>query len=235
MTGSRQTSGGVVQTSGGVAQTADTTLLIDNWESGDQRHWTNTGDTSVTTTSLLGTYSLEHTSASFIKVTSGTGITDPAPNYPAKGATVSWVVDTDALATDIWLVAFGSGNGTSSSDYNIHVNLQADGDVALREEVAGTESAIAADTTSPAAANAVYEATLQWHNGDDAPNNDATATLYEYDTTTATRGTQVAQVQGTVDPSHDSNNNGAVELWFGGDATQVERVDEVRILNGKTL
>jgi hypothetical protein len=200
------------------------TLLIDDWESGDQSGWANTSDTSVTTTALQDTYSLEHSSASFIKVTSGPGVTNPLPNYPAKGATVSWLVDTDALSTDIWLVAFGSGTGTTSSDYNIHANIQADGDFALREEVGGTESPISTDTSSPLASNTVYEVTLEW-----VSPNDATATAYEW---TGSRGTQVAQETGAVDTSHDTNNNGVVELWFGGDGTQAERVDRHAILNG---
>ncbi|MDT3434680.1 hypothetical protein [Haloarcula sp. 1CSR25-25] len=230
MTGVRQTNDGVVKTSGGAAQTTAGTLLIDDWEDGDQTGWAGTDDTTVTTTAIQGDYSLEHSSTSFIKVTSGPGVTNPLPNYPAKGATVSWLVDTSSLSADCWLVAFGSGDGTGSGSYNIQARIKSGGDFVLREEVNGTESTISADTSGPLASDTIYEITLEW-----VDPNDATATAYEWDTTNQERGVKVAEESGAVDASHDTNNNGVVELWFSGDGTQVERVDRHVILEGPTI
>lgn len=204
------------------------TLLIDDWEDNDQTGWAGaTAETTVTSTAIQGSYSLSHSAASFAKLHSGPGVASPLPNYPAKGATVSWLVDTDALAKSIWLVAFGSGDGTAASEYNIHVRIGGSGSLALREEVNGTESDISVDTSDPLAADTVYEVTLAWTDP-----NDATATVYNWDTGTQERGTQVAQEQGAVDSSHDTNNNGVVELWFSDDGNQVERIDRHVILDG---
>jgi len=209
-------------------------LVIDDWEDGDQIGWTGTADTSVTSTAIKGSYSLEHSQTTFTRITSGTGVSNPLANYPAKGAEVSWLVDTDGFGDNFWLVAFGSGDGTSTSNYNIQAQLLQNGELAVREEVAGSESTLAI-TSAGLSSNTIYEITLQWHDGTDNTDNTATATAYNWDTSNQERGTKIDSINAAVDSSHDTNNNGAVEMWFPSNSSQAERIDRHVILNGKTV
>lgn len=222
--------GGTGTVGGGPSPTPDSLVILEDWEDGTQSNWANTGETSITTNAIQGTYSIAHSSSNFKKVTSGPGVTAPLDRYPSKGDTMTWLVDTDALTSPIWLTAFGSGDGTVTSMYNVHVQIQSDGDVRLREEINGSEFTIASDTTGTLQADSIYEVTLRYYYDSDVGEDRAEATVYEWDLANQTRGSEVVALSGPVDSSHDANNNGVIELWFSDDSAQIERVDRIGIL-----